>query len=314
MFQAFIHGIDQNPVAALAQELGLTLVPMDHCKLSDSDGKPVEAAMDERIQTLWNTILDECADLQQQYAAATDSRGETSDETNSDGDGSSSGESEVAETTAAIVAHMPTSAAETMSKTVPVNENCRDQDARHEVGNKSKTRVVGICESEHGAKSAGRDRGKGSVSKTPVTLGQVLEETARTRVASFSKAELELWGWHRGNLEISCGAVSGTGFMYENISWCSMAVQALRVECRELPSRPRDDRALLFATISCTQPYLPCVFALRGNPALQGTIAPLATRNSQFLVRFLNTPRISTSWTTSIGTRMMSTISMGTMW
>lgn len=44
--QAFIHGIKDNPVAALARELGLTLVPMDDCKLLNKDGQPVPEAMD----------------------------------------------------------------------------------------------------------------------------------------------------------------------------------------------------------------------------------------------------------------------------
>ena len=45
--QAFIHGIENNPVAALAQELGLTLVPMDDCKLLNRQGQPVPEAMDQ---------------------------------------------------------------------------------------------------------------------------------------------------------------------------------------------------------------------------------------------------------------------------
>lgn len=45
--QAFIHGIENNPVAALAQELGLTLVPMDDCKLLNREGQPVPEAMDQ---------------------------------------------------------------------------------------------------------------------------------------------------------------------------------------------------------------------------------------------------------------------------
>ncbi|CAN0476754.1 unnamed protein product, partial [Ectocarpus sp. 8 AP-2014] len=59
---AFIHGIEDNPVAALAQELGLTLVPMDDCTLLGNDGQPVPEAMDQRIQRLWNRVLDECAE------------------------------------------------------------------------------------------------------------------------------------------------------------------------------------------------------------------------------------------------------------
>lgn len=47
LVQAFIHGIENNPVAALAQELGLTLVPMDECKLLNRQGQPVPEAMDK---------------------------------------------------------------------------------------------------------------------------------------------------------------------------------------------------------------------------------------------------------------------------
>ena len=42
----------------------------------------------------------------------------------------------------------------------------------------------------------------------------MLEETARVHLANLSKAEHELWGWHRGNLEISCGAVSSSMLSY----------------------------------------------------------------------------------------------------
>lgn len=233
---------------------------MDHCKISDSNGKPVQRATDERIQSLWNSVLDECAAKQQQQheqqqeplkvspknnshcweeslpacfqhvalAAATvdDSRGETSEESN--GEGSSSAGSDVPENFSAGERHMHASTASDGlrdGETAPSKQPVPAQlPARHPMSNASQ----GLGFTSKGKERSGENDEDGSlddvklgedtqatkkkpVTKTPVSLGHVLEETARTRLANLSKAELELWGWHRGNLEISCGAVSSAG-------------------------------------------------------------------------------------------------------
>lgn len=217
--QAFIHGIEDNPVAALAQELGLTLVPMDDCKLLDIDGQPVPESMDQRIQGLWNRVLDECAEKQKSSrgislpppgvrSAGDDSRGETSEE--SHGEGSSSAESETAgpeDTNGDHLQELGVDGTRNATRTGA-------QDGEGGPGQKSNAPLDAPL--GKGAAGGPMDRAiletpaKGAIStaRGPVSLGQVLEETARGHLAAFSKAELEVWNWHRGNLEISCGAVS----------------------------------------------------------------------------------------------------------
>lgn len=232
MSQAFIHGVDQNPVASLAQELGLSLIPMDECKLLGSDGQPVAEVMDQRIQALWNRVLDECAVRQQQElddhveARTRDSRGETTEE--SHGEGSSSTDSDAAEETirangnelhiASMIekCEMPLTQAKDGAYTTsryeerscsPNRDTCPRNDVGGDIGD-------GNVPGDKNEKRKGRMKmkrrtaGPGATTRSPISFGQVLEETARPHLAHLSTAELELWGWHRGNLEISCGAVS----------------------------------------------------------------------------------------------------------
>lgn len=215
MAQAFIHGIEDNPVAALAKELGLTLVPMDECKLSSIDGQPVPESMDKRIQGLWNRVLDDCAEQQKNSGRGTspppgmgsagdDSRGETSEE--SHGEGSSSAESETAE-------HEDTSENHLKELGVDGTRNVARTGAVDGEGGASQESNAPLGKGKAGGpvgRAILRRPGKSTVSTTrsPASLGEVLDETAREHLAAFSKAELEVWNWHRGNLEISCGAVS----------------------------------------------------------------------------------------------------------
>lgn len=206
-------------MAALAQELGLTLVPMDECKLLGIDGQPVPESMDQRIQGLWNRVLDECAEKQKSSdssgrrgslpppgvaTAGDDSRGETSEE--SHGEGSSSAESETAEpedTRGHHLRELGLGGSRNVTPTVTedlqggASEESNAPRGKGEEGGPVRREIL-----ERPTKSAN------STTRNPVSLGEVLEETARGHLAAFSKAELEVWNWHRGNLEISCGAVS----------------------------------------------------------------------------------------------------------
>lgn len=198
-------------MAALAQELGLTLIPMDDCKLLGNDGKSVPEAMDQRIQRLWNRVLDQCAEKQRKGktsrgglspsvgTSGDDSRGETSEE--SHGEGSSSAESDAAEREEANCEHPPATANvdSTLVKTTPVRQLGREPKepaTKKNAGGSEEGRVM----LQRPAKSV--------KASTRVSLGKVLEETARDHLVNFSTAEMEVWNWHRGNLEISCGAVS----------------------------------------------------------------------------------------------------------
>lgn len=218
--KAFIHGVDQNPVAALAQELGLTLVPMDDCKLLASDGKPVAKVMDQQIQTLWNSVLDQCAEKQQREqqqrlstnAEGEDSRGETSEE--SLGEGSSSAESEAADSINVSGGRVHAlESGRTRELAMPDAEGKANGMSRsvHDVKcamRKGKVSGQNQRGSRGGDKLKRHSRGANTRAQTPISLGEVLEETAKEHLDKFSRAERELWGWHRGNLEISCGAVS----------------------------------------------------------------------------------------------------------
>lgn len=192
---------------------------MDDCKISGSEGQPVPGDTDERIQALWNKVLDECAEKQQQQRGGSieqptamissdDFRTETSGEYRSEESLSSNAESEATEAVMVSGNHggKPSlDRASDVTSTETLGEENRDGsfDQAPYLTGKGKVSGEGRTEFE--------DRVRGSsvtALQTPASLGRVLEETARTHLASFSRAEQELWGWHRGNLEISCGAVS----------------------------------------------------------------------------------------------------------
>lgn len=177
-----------------------------------------------RIQGLWNRVLDECAEKQKKsrsssgtsrapsgvVSAGDDSRGETSEE--SHGEGSSSAESEMAEPEAAtrelaqvLGLHDPGNVESTGAERGDVGP---DQASNAPLGKGKAGGPAGRTASERPAQEAG------STARDPVSLGRVLEETAREHLASFSREEVEVWNWHRGNLEISCGAVSVNQELY----------------------------------------------------------------------------------------------------
>lgn len=206
---------------------------MDHCKISACDGRPVEQGVDERIQSLWNSVLDECAEKQQQQLApleenadsssretspvprhqrvaiaAADSRGETSDESN--GEVSSSAGSDAAEVVFESGSQedvLPPANGVSTEGEVPGCTSAPAVLGFVSKGGKESSRETSRS-AGRGATSKGRARSVKSELTTPVSLGKVLEETAQPHLANFCEAEHELWGWHRGNLEISCGAVS----------------------------------------------------------------------------------------------------------
>ena len=215
-------------MAALARELGLTMIPMDDCKLSDSGGRPVAEATDGRIQALWNKVLDECAEKQHTQnnvndhsstVSSNDSPGDTSVE--SHGEGNSSAESEAPEATRVNGNQAQTLSVDRVHKAVPRRaeggDNGRNgrphQDSSNPVG-KGKARSKENGRLGGGEMPMRRGQGLRATLRNPASLGQVLEETARVHLANLSKAEHELWGWHRGNLEISCGAVSSSMLSY----------------------------------------------------------------------------------------------------
>jgi monoamine oxidase len=56
---ALIHGIDENPLYMLAQELGITTRSVQECLLMDSSGWPVDPKQDEKAQHVFDECLEE---------------------------------------------------------------------------------------------------------------------------------------------------------------------------------------------------------------------------------------------------------------
>lgn len=56
---ALIHGIDENPLYVLAQELGIATRSVQECLLMDDSGWPVDPKQDEKAQHSFNECLDE---------------------------------------------------------------------------------------------------------------------------------------------------------------------------------------------------------------------------------------------------------------
>lgn len=217
--------------------------------------------MDERVQSLWNAVLDECGAKQEQLlqeleheqqqqqqlslgeeegtddvlpsenapliapqhrelgvATGHDSRGETSEESNEEL--SSNSGSDAPEVVTGNEPHVHGAAAtakrnaRTTCRDVFVHQSeVKPNSLSIKKGGKRKSRGAnGSVAARTTARTPGRRVPvgvKSAASKRPLmSLGQVLEEIAEPHLAKFSEAERELWGWHRGNLEISCGAVS----------------------------------------------------------------------------------------------------------
>ncbi len=194
-----------------------TLLVLPLCTLVLSQKlPPVPILSNSRIQGLWNRVLDECAEKQRASGsrghslppsgvglAGDDSRGETSEE--SHGEGSSSAESEAAE---------PDDAIRTLTQVgvhrndIVASSGAQDGDGgpgQEPTALLRKGKAGGQVDRAVSEKSA---TGAGFKARNPVSLGSVLEETAHDYISSFSSEEMDVWNWHRGNLEISCGAVS----------------------------------------------------------------------------------------------------------
>lgn len=238
---------------------------MDHCKLSASDGHTAEKAMDERVQSLWNAVLDECGAKQEQLlqelereqqqlnlgeeggnddvlpsekaalvtprkrelavAAGHDSRGETSEESNEELSSNSGSDAPEVVTGNDPLVNRADSTAERNTRTTcqdvlvhqsevtPNSLPIEKEEKRKSSGANGSVAVRTAARTA--VRTSGRRvpvRARSAASKRPLmSLGQMLEEIAEPHLAKFSEAERELWGWHRGNLEISCGAVSSVG-------------------------------------------------------------------------------------------------------
>lgn len=173
--------------------------------------------------------MDECAEKQKassdssgtsrapsgMVSTGDDSRGETSEE--SHGEGSSSAESEMAEPEAttrelAQVLGGVHDTGHVASTGVERGDVGLDEVSNAALGKGKADAPVGKTASERPAQQTG------STAREPVSLGRVLEETAREHIASFSREEMEVWNWHRGNLEISCGAVR----VNDKLAWMAL--------------------------------------------------------------------------------------------
>ncbi|CAM9738978.1 unnamed protein product, partial [Choristocarpus tenellus] len=169
MGAAFIHGVDDNPVAALADDLGLTLIPMDNCRLATGEEK-LEETLDNRIQKLWNSVLDKCA-----WHGLGGTNGTEGGET-------------------AAAGNEGVEANGTEGKTT---EHRRVRDIEGWSGRGGGSRR------QHGRR---KEHLLPQKSAEEVSLGQVLQEVAQGHLDGFSREERNIWEWHRGNLELSCAA------------------------------------------------------------------------------------------------------------
>jgi len=69
---ALIHGIDENPIADLVDQIGIPTKPVADCLLLDKSGWPVDPKEDEKISTLFNDCLEES------FQRAADKQSDTS--------------------------------------------------------------------------------------------------------------------------------------------------------------------------------------------------------------------------------------------
>lgn len=194
-FQALIHGVEDNPVAALAKEIDLTLIPMEECKLFGTDGNSVDPTMDASIQKMWNIILDRCAEKQQ--LSQSDYRGCISHHHRRSVPHGNHVGSDIS----------PAGNTDDLSVSFPTS--AQQNSAAEPVGsyNEERKNLQSTARPLPRYKNQRLANGQSKSVRCSTTFGGLLEETAQEHVSKFSSRESELWNWHRGNLEMSCGAV-----------------------------------------------------------------------------------------------------------
>lgn len=174
---ALIHGIVNNPVYALTEQIGITTQPLSECLLLSASGWPVDLKEDERTSHTFNDCLTETfrrihldvekVPMEDDVAAAEKATL-----------GSALPVSAVAEERGAVVVAAPTRIEETRGSRALVSNSSDDHDTK-----------------------------PASVAADPTiesqSFGDLFENVCAERNVNSGTA---LFRWHQANLEVSCGA------------------------------------------------------------------------------------------------------------
>jgi [histone H3]-N6,N6-dimethyl-L-lysine4 FAD-dependent demethylase len=182
----FIHGVEDNPLAHLAKDLGLLTVPFDSCLLYNSKGWPVDSRDDRRIERVFNEVLEQChqsASEQLQTATQQHLLQQQQQQTLA--------AAAKAPSIAATAAKAPPTAAVAAPAAAAAVD---DQLAA------TATAVAAVPAQDHDVNMIPAS------ATAAIPLTSMMTDVGGAVLANLTTAEKQLFDWHRSNLEIACGA------------------------------------------------------------------------------------------------------------
>ncbi|KAG5175476.1 amine oxidase [Tribonema minus] len=203
---AFIHGVEGNPLSAIVKEMGLTPVPFEQCTLYQSDGWPADIREDRRVERIFNDVLERCHQAAVQHLeqrgrsfsdATAASREPAPGLSNTIGSGGS--RRRPASTLKPSAGATAATAAAAGAASTP-SGNGAAADGAVDSRNGVHSTVAAATGAAAGVEPAQPQR------ILPGRLDELLAQEGKSLLSGLSKGEQQLFNWHRGNLEIACGA------------------------------------------------------------------------------------------------------------
>jgi [histone H3]-N6,N6-dimethyl-L-lysine4 FAD-dependent demethylase len=187
----FIHGVEDNPLAHLAKDLGLLTVPFDSCLLYNSKGWPVDSRDDRRIERVFNEVLEQChqSASEQLQTIATQQHLIQQQQ-----------QQQQQQMLAAAAAKAPSTAAAEAPATAEHDAVPGAAAAPEEDHDAAATAAAAVPEQDH-------DVNMMPASATAaIPLTDMMTDVGGAVLANLTASEKQLFDWHRSNLEIACGA------------------------------------------------------------------------------------------------------------
>ena len=218
---ALIHGINDNPIYAITEQMGIPTCPVSDCLLFNESGWPVDTKEDERIATMFNECLEETFERvaapkdaeppssSSAAAAATSISTATIDVSgNTLPEQSSTASSNLTPATTITATTLPlheekkqelaTTSPPTLSEDTPAAKSVDELER-----SKQPARIPGDSGVDTNTIIENSNPKSGLVADTSAPFGDVFEQVCAEKGAPTS---YPLFQWHLANLEVGCGA------------------------------------------------------------------------------------------------------------
>ena len=239
---ALIHGIDNNPIYSITQNMGIPTCPVSDCLLFNGSGWPVDTREDERIASMFNECLEETF---QRVAAKGSidpplSASESSEAVNVEDNNSISQVASAGPGNSTITS--PTTTSEAVARAVAVTYPEQEENEKHDSAaaspptlSEDKPAATTATTREEiqyskpaarktaGDEGVGRDgqseqnnlpSGESAALDESATFGDVFDQVCAEKGVPSS---YPLFQWHQANLEVGCGAsFPGLGFKWND--------------------------------------------------------------------------------------------------